>query len=364
MPQKVGMVDTKVAEYRIPVYNILKSRGIDIVLTAKNRIKDLPYTLLPPKPLPFFSMGWCPGLWNHLSRNNYDILIACDVAQSSTWQTYLYCKRHRKKFILWGETWQWSKSLKAQLAVPMVRKIIRGADAHISAGQKAKKFLVNQGVNPDKIFIAPNSAEDLSNNVSPAYVDELKELVGQNKCFLYVSRIIPYKAVDIVVKAFNRMPHNCTLIIVGGDVDLKGSTEYMLKCKSESTHPNIHWIGKVPHSDIASFYAICDVFMLVSRFRPYDINPSEAWGMVVNEAMSLGKPIIVSDAVGASDDAVDKTNGLVVTAGDVDSLYDAMTRILKMDLVAMGRASRVKIDNYLNFNRMADGFFEAIDYLK
>jgi len=145
-------------------------------------------------------------------------------------------------------------------------------------------------------------------------------------------------------------------------IEWKGSKEFMIECKLASEHPNIHWLGKVPYEDVPSYHAACDIFVSPARFMPYTINPNEAWGMVVNEAMSLSKPVIVSNAVGASD-VVDESNGLKVVAGDVDSLYNAMNKMLDMDLGEMGKASRKKIDETWNFDNMAKGFFNAINYV-
>jgi glycosyltransferase involved in cell wall biosynthesis len=81
-----------------------------------------------------------------------------------------------------------------------------------------------------------------------------------------------------------------------------------------------------------------DVFVLPSRREP--------WGLVVNEAMVCGLPVIVSDACGCVDDlVVPEQNGYVVPVDDVEGLAQVMTALAKdrEKRVAMGEAARETI---------------------
>lgn len=373
---KVALVDTVVTSFRLPVYDMLADKGIEIICTGdfgylinyNYHREESNYTFLKPKKLPYFAHGWCPSLWGYLKRNNFDIVISCDVSQTQTWISYLYCKTYNKKFVLWNEAWQWSKMLRAKLIKPVIRRIIKGADALIATGEKSKKFLINFGGKEKRIFISYNYAEDLQPRIDMDEVMHIREkyALEGHPSFLYVCRIIPNKAVDVLVKAFNKMPNDCRLLIVG-DYDphtyWKGSKNYCRYCKSLTRHTGIIWVGRVPYEEIQNYYKACDVFLLTPRFMPNTINPNESWGMVVNEAMSVGKPLIVSNAVGASD-AVDETNGLKVIAENEQSLLEAMQKILTMDLDKMGKASRKKVEEIFTKENMAKGFLDAIEYVK
>jgi glycosyltransferase involved in cell wall biosynthesis len=74
-------------------------------------------------------------------------------------------------------------------------------------------------------------------------------------------------------------------------------------------------------STLARYYAAADIFVLPSR--------SETWGLVINEAMEFGLPIVTTSAVGAAADLVAPgTNGLVVPPDDSNALAGALEQLV------------------------------------
>jgi glycosyltransferase involved in cell wall biosynthesis len=119
-------------------------------------------------------------------------------------------------------------------------------------------------------------------------------------------------------------------------------------------------LGAVDPVELRNVYAACDVLVLPSiatrTFR-------EPWGLVVNEAMNRGMPVIVSDAVGAAAGGLvrDEVNGLIVEAGDSDALAHAIVRLaddprLRARLGARG-AQDVRAYTY---DAWAEGFSAAL----
>ena len=84
---------------------------------------------------------------------------------------------------------------------------------------------------------------------------------------------------------------------------------------------------------LPQFYAIGDIFVLPSEYEP--------WGLVVNEAMSFGLPIMTTHGVAAAADLVGKENGVVYEPGDIDSLAAGLQRLVhhKDQREAMGKRS-------------------------
>jgi len=78
-------------------------------------------------------------------------------------------------------------------------------------------------------------------------------------------------------------------------------------------------------------YAAADVLALPSD--------SETWGLVVNEAIASGTPVVVSDACGCSPDLADGTAGLTYPTGNVESLAAAINQLLKFPPSAAELAS-------------------------
>jgi glycosyltransferase involved in cell wall biosynthesis len=88
-------------------------------------------------------------------------------------------------------------------------------------------------------------------------------------------------------------------------------------------------------------YSAADLLVLASEFEP--------WGMVVNEAMCCGLPVVVSDKVGAAADLVaDGINGFVYPVGDVPALADRVLRLVEDEGLrrAMARESVRRIGEW------------------
>ena len=92
---------------------------------------------------------------------------------------------------------------------------------------------------------------------------------------------------------------------------------------------------------LPKFYAEADIFVLPSGY-------GETWGLVVNEAMLYGKPVIVSDLVGCGDDLVTDKNGFRVPFGDINALSHAIQVLVDRDDVRshFGRQSKRIIKNF------------------
>jgi len=101
----------------------------------------------------------------------------------------------------------------------------------------------------------------------------------------------------------------------------------------------ITYAGFRPPEELPMFFAQADVFVLPSRY--------DGWGVVINQAIGAGLPIVCSDQVGAGHDLVDDRNGAKFRAGDAESLYVAMRRFLDSPEIigAAGEASRAKAAN-------------------
>jgi glycosyltransferase involved in cell wall biosynthesis len=79
-------------------------------------------------------------------------------------------------------------------------------------------------------------------------------------------------------------------------------------------------LGDLPWERLLECYVAADAFALLSRWEP--------WGVVVNEAAACGKPLVLSDQVGAAPDLLrDGENGVLVPAGDVSAAAAALSRL-------------------------------------
>ncbi len=134
--------------------------------------------------------------------------------------------------------------------------------------------------------------------------------------FLFCGQMIARKGIDILLQAFDRLIKggaDARLLLVGREAELPT----FMNLVSPATRARIDYEGFQAPEALPSYFARSDVFVLPSRH--------DGWGVVVNQALATGLPIITSDAVGAGMDYVENgVNGVAVKAGDVDELYAAL----------------------------------------
>ncbi len=152
--------------------------------------------------------------------------------------------------------------------------------------------------------------------IPPARSDREDALLGPgiHHAFVvgYIGRLVEWKGVDDLLCAWEAF---CN--------ELATSQATLLVCGSGELEPRVkdyaaavetcHALGALPHTELGSIYARCNVIVVPSR-------EPEPWGLVVNEALAYGARVIASDLVGAADDLINATNGQRFRAGDVASL--------------------------------------------
>lgn len=144
------------------------------------------------------------------------------------------------------------------------------------------------------------------------YKGERKERTTPNRPlrYIYVGRLIDIKNVALLIEEFNR--NGKSLTIVG-----KGVLETELKKQAK---PNINFTGFIDNNKLGDVYQAHDVFILPSK--------SEPWGLVVEEALYWGLPVIVSNKVGSSIDMVkDLHTGCIFQSENINSLHEAVLLI-------------------------------------
>ncbi len=136
-------------------------------------------------------------------------------------------------------------------------------------------------------------------------------VVNEENFFLVVSRLVPYKKVDLAIAAFNKM--GVPLVIVG-----TGSEEGKLKRMAKE---NIKFVGQLTYGELAVYYKRC-----VALIMPQE----EDFGIVAVEAQLAGTPVIAYKRGGVLDTVKDGVTGIFFPEPTVDSLVDAIKRFEKM----------------------------------
>jgi glycosyltransferase involved in cell wall biosynthesis len=117
----------------------------------------------------------------------------------------------------------------------------------------------------------------------------------------------------------------------------------------------VHFVGFKNQTELPQYYGLADIFVLPSGI-------GETWGLVVNEAMCFGLPIIVSDLVGCGSDLVKPAeNGYTFPVGDVKELVNRLEGLIanRESRIAFGEKSFEIIQNY-NYEKDVDGILTAM----
>jgi len=134
--------------------------------------------------------------------------------------------------------------------------------------------------------------------------------------FLFVGRLITRKGIEDLINAFSSIKNINIKCIIAGDGPLKTRVEIAAK-----NDQRLIYAGWLENKALLDLYLISDVFVLPAHWEP--------WGLVINEALAAGKPVIVSDQVGCVDDLViSGKTGIVFPAKNVTALKEAMIGIL------------------------------------
>jgi glycosyltransferase involved in cell wall biosynthesis len=125
--------------------------------------------------------------------------------------------------------------------------------------------------------------------------------------YLIVSRLIPYKRIDLAIEAFNRL--GLPLVIAGSGRDA-ARLEKLAK-------PNVQFLGRVPDADLPDLMARCKAFIFPGR---------EDFGITPVEAQASGRPVIAFGAGGALDTVIDGETGVLFEEQTSEAISAAVKR--------------------------------------
>jgi glycosyltransferase involved in cell wall biosynthesis len=156
-----------------------------------------------------------------------------------------------------------------------------------------------------------------------AQASELRRDLGlPDRYFLYAGRLVPGKGVFDLLAAYAALDlalrQRIALVFVGD-----GSAEAALKSRTTQICPGtIQFTGFAQREQLAAYYALAETLIFPTH--------SDPWGLVVNEAMACGLPVVTTIAAGCTPDLVrDGWNGYVLPVAATAKLSEAMSRFAR-----------------------------------
>jgi glycosyltransferase involved in cell wall biosynthesis len=216
-------------------------------------------------------------------------------------------RRHGWAFVPRWETHSRSRpTVPRRLSDPWVRRFFRLADAWLAVGSRSAADLVRMGADRSRMYRWPL----VSMNAEPVAREHPPLAHGGGPKYLFAGQLIERKGIEELLAAFDRVDDGELWIAGAGPL-------HSLVDEAAARDQRIRALGHLDWEQIAELYGTADVVVFPSRY--------ETWGMVVNEALVHGLPIVTTSEVGAVADLVEPdVTGLVVSPGDVDALAAAM----------------------------------------
>ena len=174
-----------------------------------------------------------------------------------------------------------------------------------------------------KVIVVPIGIKDQApkSAIDPVSKAGVEEVVAVRKIVLSVGRLVPYKGFDLLIRAARHLPGDVVIIIIG-DGPLKQSL--LALSKELGLSDRVVFWGRADPDVLTEFFRRATLFCLPSVQR------SEAFGVVLVEAMSYGLPIVATEIAGSGVPWVNahKVSGLNVPPNDPEALADACLRLI------------------------------------
>jgi glycosyltransferase involved in cell wall biosynthesis len=360
--------------YRIPLFNLLQKRLAEekselFVLFGAfgyNRrrfslnIEDFKfkYKILNSLKLRLFhSEGLLftyPGILRIIISYKPDKIIVSGFSVAS-FKLFIYSLVFNIKYIIWSGSIFGQDRFDSSLRIYLRKLILKRAYAFISYGSQAKKYLIELGVNPEKINIGINTVDTIFFKLES---DKIRnKLIRYNLIhnLTYIGYLNKRKNVGKLIQICSQLKNkrNDFILHIVGD----GEEIIYLKTLTENLKlsENVIFHGFKQKNELPQFYAVCDLFLFQTDF--------DIWGLVLNEAMAAGCCCLASKNAGATYDLIkDDHTGFIVDFKEIEKTSQLIHNLLNNKKLSneIGNNASKFISEKVSLQNTVDGFLGVI----
>ncbi|MBI4784293.1 MAG: glycosyltransferase [Oscillatoriophycideae cyanobacterium NC_groundwater_1537_Pr4_S-0.65um_50_18] len=336
---KVTLLVNLIAPYRLPVYQAIGNQfnlsilhgGLEDNRSSWKNVKDqlegvsvkqswgLVFKFRKGKKGSTFDYKFIhitPGFFFDLLRQNPDAVISNELG-FRTLTALIYGTLLRKPVWVW-----WGGTLHTEKSIGLSRKIVRmilsrWVNRWISYGETSTEYLLSLGIDRNKILQIQNCVNEA------LYLETCKPAIDLNPkpVFLYVGQLIYRKGVDKLLEAAAKLQQegqDFTLLLVGGGAE----KESLQNLAAELNLKNITFYPAQPPDRMNSIYHSADYLVFPTL--------EDVWGLVVNESLWSGIPVLSSIYAGCAKELLPSEN--TFDPLDADSFLSALRRALRHEL--------------------------------
>jgi glycosyltransferase involved in cell wall biosynthesis len=303
------------------------------------------------------------GLWNTIAENNFDaVIIYTGYTYISFWIAAVAAKWKGAKLLFSSDSSELKprnrKKWKTWLKSLILPRIFKLADIVMVTSTLGKQVIESLGIPEQNIALTPFVVDNdrwlsEASHVDVKLVRKEWDIPENATVLLFCAKLQDWKRPQDVLKAFAQANVQNSYLIFAGEGPLKSD----LKVEAESLGliDKVKFLGFVNQSQLSSIYRSANVFILPSDYEPF--------GVVVNEAMLCGCPVIVSDRVGARVDLVKNgETGFIYPCGDIEALTKILQEVLpdRDRLIKMGVAA-TKLMEYWSPHKNIEALVKALE---
>lgn len=299
-----------------------------------------------------------PDIGSALTAGRFGALLVTGWHLKCFWQGVWAAKRAGIPVIVRGDSHLGTprSRIKRFLKEGAYPPLLRMFDAALYVGQYNRAYYEHYRYPVERLFHSPHCVDvgRFSSSATEHARASLRARLGigpTDKVVLFAGKLVAFKRpLDLVAAAAvlrdQRIPVH---VLVAGS----GPLEAQARERSDRLRVPLHLLGFQNQTQMPAVYAAADVLVLPSTGR-------ETWGLVCNEALACGKPIVVSDAVGCVPDlAENDLAGQVFPLGDVVALADTIASLLQ----SPPSAEDIKrVSDHHSISAAVSGIVKAVEF--
>jgi glycosyltransferase involved in cell wall biosynthesis len=361
---RIAFVTNRPAHYRLPIFRLLAERwDVDFFFTATS----VGRWWTPEHEECTTGLASTTGmsaatLYRALRKGKYDCIVASLTGRTHLAATAAAVDVTRYPFALWVELWEYPRSAIHALGRPLVNHLLRRADAVVAGGKHTAAWVEHDRASRSRVFVLRNPVDNafFGQRIPAERVAAMRTSfdldVDAISCF--VGRLEPEKGLPILLQAVSQVLTRVGVVVVGSG---SRANEIDSLAAKLGIRDRVRPLGWGRQEELPNHYRACDFLVLpsVSSRRG-----RETWGLVANEAMIGGLPVVATDAVGAAEGGliVDGETGLIVPERDPSALAEAIERLSSDSVLRsrLGLTARETAGAY-TFEHAAETFAAAVN---
>lgn len=287
----------------------------------------------------------------YLRKEKYDVYVIGMYSTYTAMVAINYLKHCNIPFVINTDGGFIKQESKLKKAVK--KNLLSSAHAWLATGEAAVEYLEYYGARRENIYIYPftsvSDREILDRPLPHSEKAQIRKRLGLSgeKVVISVGQFIERKGYDVLMQAVPLLRTKVEFYIVGG-------TKSQLEEQTGGPLPaNVHAVDFLEREELFEYYRASDLFVLPTR--------EDVWGLVVNEAMACGLPVVTTERCAAGLELVQEgVNGYLVPVGDAERLADKIDHTLSAAHEQMGEKSLQIIKDY-TFEKMAQRHIEIFE---